>query len=95
MQRKHQARPPGLLDGMAIPLSEEVLRALQDAVPVYEAVLSKHAPASPHWCLLPALCRSLDAAPGNVAAVLPGAYGLAGLPPLCDQTGVEAPLLVQ
>lgn len=38
MQRQHQVCPPGLSDGMALTLQQEVLRALQDAFPFHQAV---------------------------------------------------------
>ena len=95
VQRFHQARPPGLFDGMAVPLSEEVLRALQNPVSVYEAVFAKYATTPSRSSLLSPLRGALDATSCNVAEVLFGGGSLAGLPSLCHQTGVEASLLVQ
>lgn len=43
----HQVRPPGLFDGVALALAEEVLRALQDALSFHQAVPSSDAAAAP------------------------------------------------
>lgn len=43
VQWEYQICPPGLFDGVAIPLAEKALRALQDAVPIYEAVRPRYA----------------------------------------------------
>lgn len=94
VQRFHQARPPGLLDGMAVPLSKEVLRALQNAIPIYKAVFAEYATAPSHWDLLSSLRGTFDAASCDMAEVLLGGGSLVGLPSLCHQASVEAPLLV-
>lgn len=43
MQRKYQVRTPKLPDGMAFTLSEETLRAMQNTLPLHEAVPSAYA----------------------------------------------------
>lgn len=43
VQWQYQARPPGLLDGVALPFTKETLRALQDALPLHQALRSKYA----------------------------------------------------
>lgn len=43
MQRKYQVCPSKLLDGMALAFAKETLRAVQDALPVHQALLSKNA----------------------------------------------------
>jgi hypothetical protein len=43
MQRQHKVRAPGLPHGMAVTFAKEVLRALQDAVPLHEALLAEYA----------------------------------------------------
>lgn len=48
MQRQHQVRPPGLLDGVALALAEEVLRAVQNALSIYQAVRTRHAAVAAH-----------------------------------------------
>lgn len=68
---------------MAVPFSEEALRALQDSIPVYETVLPKYATESTHRRLLPPLPASLGTKYWDLAKVLLSGYSVARLPPLC------------
>jgi hypothetical protein len=43
MQREYKVCPPGLLDGVVVPLAEEALRAVQNRFQVYKTLLSEHA----------------------------------------------------
>lgn len=43
MQRQYQIRPSRMPDGVAIAFSEEILRTLQDLVPIYKALCARHA----------------------------------------------------
>lgn len=95
MQWEHQARSPGLLNGVAVPLPEEVLRALQDPVSIYKTLRSKHATGSAHGCLYSPLYRSRDATRCDMAEVLLGGFCLVGLAPLCHTTDMETAILVQ
>jgi hypothetical protein len=40
MFRQHQIRPPRMPHGMAVTLSEEILRIMQDILPLHEALRS-------------------------------------------------------
>jgi hypothetical protein len=79
---------------MALPLSEEVLRALQNPVPLHEAVLAKHAAESPYRRLRAPIYRPHATSPCNLAEILLGGWGLARITPICRPAGMEAPLLV-
>jgi hypothetical protein len=95
MQWEYQARPPGLPDGMAFPLSEEALRALQDPLPIHEALFSKYAAELTPWGCFPSLCPPFDAEHCDLVEVLLSGYGLARMSSICYQTGLEAVVLVQ
>lgn len=43
VQWQYQVRPPRLLDGMAVALEQETLRALQDPFPLYKTLRLAHA----------------------------------------------------
>lgn len=68
MQRQHQVRPPGLLDGMALALAEEVLRAVQNALPIHQAVRSRHAAVAAHTHLYRAHGQISIPQPARMAA---------------------------
>lgn len=46
MQWEYKIRPPRLPDGVAVPLTKEALRAVQDALPLHKALLARHANAT-------------------------------------------------
>lgn len=48
MQRQHQVRPPGVPDGVAVAYTEEALRAVQDIVPLHQALPPRHAEPYPY-----------------------------------------------
>ncbi|KAL3954573.1 hypothetical protein ACCO45_010136 [Purpureocillium lilacinum] len=47
MQREHQVRPSGLPDGVAVAFTKEILRTLQDVVPLHQALRPRHAKVAP------------------------------------------------
>lgn len=59
MQREYQVCPSGLLNGMAITFAKETLRALQDTIQVYEAVLSEYAEITSFASTCSTRCRTL------------------------------------
>lgn len=94
MQRKHQVRPPGLLNGMAVAFTEETLRALQDALSIHQAIFAEYA-------TVPTLSRPRSTChhphrkePGDVFEGLSGGRSLACMSSVCNKAGLEAAILV-
>jgi len=53
MQRQYQVCPPGLPDGMALALTEEALRVVQDILPFHQVIPPTNAEYGPFTCLHP------------------------------------------
>lgn len=95
VQWQHQVRPPGLPDGMALPFPEEALRAVQDALPLHQAIRPEHAQNrsilrfyQPHRKI------SVPQYAGLGSGWL-GPDGLAGLVALPHEEGLVSPVLAQ
>lgn len=91
MQWKHQICASELFDGMVGPFTEKTLRAMQNAVPLYETLPSSHAEYSTHPSLSSPSCSAwmgnvpnVDSAPAcflrlGLLAALVHAHDMEGL----------------
>ena len=78
MQRQYQIRPPALPDGVAVALPEEALRAMQDALPLHQALPSSNArhrpdpgfPSAGRYTYLEVTDRDLAPTPGSLRLAL-------------------------
>ena len=93
MQWKHQICAPELLDGMASPFPEEALRAMQDAIPLYETLPSSDAKYSAHTSLPSAGCSAWMGNVADVDAASTGLLCLGVLAALVHADDLEGPIL--
>jgi hypothetical protein len=80
---------------MVIAFAKETLRAMQDAVSIYEAIFAEHATVAPSWRLLPSLPLAFGPQCCDMAKVLFGDYRLVGVSSIRYTTSVATPFLVQ
>jgi len=80
---------------MAVAFSKETLRTLQDPVPIYEAVLAKHAAVSSSGSLLSSLPLALGSEHCDLDEILFSEHSLAGIPSIFHTTSLGHLILVQ
>jgi len=93
VQWEHKIRPPGLPDGVALSFSKEVLRAMQDSLPIYQTLRPVHATHSATTAI-----SSADGHPqlANIIEMDPLRRGwlcMALLATLVNKTSLETALL--
>lgn len=94
MQWEHQVRPSVLLGGVAVTFAEKVLRAVQNAVSVYQAVRSEYATGSPASAISATTCDSLLLYGGDVVTVRSGCVRLARMATMVYEGYLEGAFLV-
>lgn len=93
MQRQHQVRSSTLPDGVAVPLPEEALRAVQDAFPLHQALPPPDARHRSYLGLSPpGRYTYLEHAGGDLTSAF-GCLRLALLASLVNADRVEGSLL--
>jgi hypothetical protein len=93
MQWEHQIRSSGMLDGMAVTFSKEVLRTVQNAISIHKAVPPADATNHTYLSLYtegdhPCLQTSLDMVSSGS-----GNHGMAGMPTMVNEGNLEDGLL--
>jgi hypothetical protein len=78
VQRQHQIRTPRMPHGMAVAFAKEVLRAVQDFIPLYQTLPPWHADPDTHLCLYTSRCRAHTQALHDMVSGRPGSFCVAG-----------------
>lgn len=95
MQRKHQICAPELPDGMAFTFSEEALRAMQNTLPLHEAVPSAYAKHGSTTNILSPSCCAYVEEYGHIFTVSSGGLCLGGVAPVVHAEYLEGSFLAR